>query len=171
MALLSAVLGSGPACSAEAEWRRVAEQATWLAPGQLDRAAAAVEKLPRERRAAVEQALGALAAVPGGQAGLAEAERTLSEAVVGLGSSSAVDGTDPAVAALRGAALCVFQGLILRTAKEIAATGDVAQATELVRWTRALTVFEKGDVATLREEAQTGLGPLYTEALRKLAAP
>lgn len=170
MSILSALFGGGAACSEEAGWEKVAAHATYLAPRQVEGARRALAGLDRGQREQAEQALDRIAAVTPGLAGLNEAQRVLREALPGMEvPGSKVDGTEPAVAALKGAALCAFQGLVVATGQRIRAQPDVEQAVALVRFTREIDLFGQAGSAVLREEAQVGLGgDLYTQALRAL---
>lgn len=171
MSILSALFGGGAACSEDTGWEKVAAHATYLAPRQVEGARRALADLDRSQRKQAEQALGRIAAVTPGLAGLDEAQRVLREALPALEvPGSLVDGTEPAVAALKGAALCAFQGLVVATGQRIRSQPDALdQAVALVRFTREIELFGQAGSALLREEAQVGLGgDLYTQALRAL---
>lgn len=173
MSILSALLGSSPACSADANWARLASTATYLGPGQVKASSDQLRALPRAQQQVAGEALERIAAVPLTLDGLEAARKILQETAGKLHDpNSRIDGTEPAVAAFLSAAQITFQGLVLGTGKAIAAGPDAeTKATALVRWTRQISELGPDGAASLSEEAQVGLGgELYTAALRSLAA-
>ena len=159
-------------CGGRATWTAGAEDARFLAPGQLDRARAAVAALPESPRSTVEATLVRVSQTPATVEGLVDATGAVRAAMPGLGDpQSDSSGLDPAQRALRDAAACLFHGLAARAGGQIATTRDAARAQALIEAIEAIDVLGPAAPSRLVEEARVGLGDELYLAARQRAAP
>ena len=169
--LLSSLFGGG-ACASSQEWPKAAAGAEMLSPGQVDGATAAVDALPSGPRAKVNALLERMAAQPPGVDGLKAALDDLDSSLPSLVDGPQVPGGDPVISAAKLGAMCVLQGLVLRSGQAVAATAEAENenaAVALLEVIGSVRSLDEGQRTRLLQEARMGLGPpLYLSAWKRL---
>lgn len=172
--LLGGIFGLSTACAGTSPWTEVAARARRLGPDQVQRAERGIDGLDGDREKRAEALLGRLSQSAPDAAGLNAAAQDLAASLPGFADPSRpTEGTDPAVGAVRAAALCVFQGLAVRAGEAAKAGAHPSEDAEsLLRAVAALPGFGDADRGLLREELRQGLGSeLYLGAFRAVSAP
>lgn len=157
------------AAEARATWQSTVQAAGLLAPGQVDNVEHALSALPDGVR---DQALALLGKVTQEKPGLEGVQTAYATLVVGLpaiSSGQPTKGTDPAQAAVLGAAQVWFQGFLVQSGQAVAAGPDpVGDTVQLLAAVEGMDLWTPGVRATLRAEARSGLGDgLYVQALQR----
>jgi hypothetical protein len=166
--LLSAPVGHGGGGSTPPGWRELAAAAQVNDAAARDSAEKAVEKLPKDKREKVREALEAMARVPRGAQGIQAAHDAMVAALPGLEApDAAFSGEGPNRVVLRTAGVLVLHGLVAREAQRVAKLEKPdAEAATLLKTLLGLKGLSQITRDQLKEEARMGLGDaLYLRAL------
>jgi hypothetical protein len=166
--LLSAPAGHGGGGPTPPGWRELAASSQVSDAAARDEAAKAVEKLSKDKRQRVHEALEAMARAPRGAEGLQAAHDAMVAALPGLEApEAAFSGEGPNRVVLRRAGVLVLHGLVAREARRVAKLEQPgAEAAALLRTLVGLKGVDQITRDQLKEEARLGLGDaLYLSAL------
>lgn len=153
----------------DAPWRATAAAAGLLAPGQVDAAEQALSALAPAAQGDARALLGKVAQARPGLEGVRAAYDALDSGLPAVSSGQPTKGTDPAQAAVLGAAQVWFQGFLVQSGQAVAAGPEpVERAAALLAAVDGMELWSSGVRTTLRAEARRGLGDaLYVLVLQR----
>ncbi len=121
-------------------------------------------------RAKVNALLERMATQPPGLDGLKAALDDLDSSLTTLVDGPQVPGGDPVISAAKLGAMCVLQGLVLRSGQAVAAAAEAENAAvAMLQAIGSVRSLDEGQRTRLLQEARMGLGPpLYLSAWKRL---